>query len=178
MEPINLAQLPLVDNHCHGVYRAQGPFDAAPYRALFPESFGDETRHSHAAETLYYRRLLRALAERFGCAPSEAAVLAARNAQDGRELIRTLLGAANIETLLLDLGYPPAERVLPYAELGALAGCHAAPLVRLETLMQELIATHAPLDDVIYALRSALADVPAVGYVKLTTTCGHLTGPA
>ena len=55
MEPIDLAQLPLVDNHCHGVYGTQGPFDAASYRALFTESFGDETRHSHAAETLYYR---------------------------------------------------------------------------------------------------------------------------
>ncbi|HKB47121.1 MAG TPA: hypothetical protein VKC57_05455, partial [Ktedonobacterales bacterium] len=142
MEPIDLAQLPLVDNHCHGVYRAQGPFDAASYRALFTESIGDETRHGHAAETLYYRRLLRALTERFGCAPGEAAVLAARNAQDGRELTRTLLGAANIETLLLDLGYPPAERVLPYTELGALAGCRAAPMLRLETLMQELIAAH------------------------------------
>src|SRR5258706_745260 len=178
MEPIDLAQLPLVDNHCHGVYRAQGPFDAASYRALFTESFGDETRHGHAAETLYYRRLLRALAERFGCALGEAAVLAARNALDGRELIRTLLGAANVEMLLLDLGYPPAERVLPYAELGALAGCHAAPMLRLETLMQELIAAHARLDDVIEALRTALADIRAAGYVALKSIAAYRTGLA
>lgn len=176
MEPIDLVQFPLVDNHCHGVYRTQGPFDAASYRALFTESFGDETRHSHAAETLYYRRLLRALAERFGCAPGEAAVLAARNALDGRELTRTLLGAANIETLLVDLGFPPAERVLPYAELGALAGCRAAPMLRLETLMQELIAAHDRLDDVIEALRAALADVRAAGYVALKSIAAYRTG--
>src|SRR5260370_11179634 len=51
-------------------------------------------------------------------------------------------------------------------------------MLRLETLMQELIAAHDRLDDVIEALRAALADVRAAGYVALKSIAAYRTGLA
>jgi hypothetical protein len=178
MLAIDLTQVPAVDNHCHGLYRDQQPADPATWRAHFTESADIAMRAEHVATTLYYRRLLREMAAFFGCAPEEATVLAARRERDGRTLIRELLRAANIAALLVDTGYPSPERVLPEAEVSTLAGCRIAPMLRLEVLMQRLIAAHVTLDAVIEELRLTLADVRALGYVALKSVVAYRTGLA
>jgi predicted TIM-barrel fold metal-dependent hydrolase len=178
MTPIDLSQIPVVDNHCHGIYRDQTLPDAAAWRRLFTESRDPGMGEAHVATTLFYRRLLRALAAFLGCAPEEAAVLAARQAWDGRALIGALLRAANAEVLLIDQGFPASEVVLPDAEVAALAGCRAAPVLRLETLMQQLIPAHTTLEAVAEALRAALTDVRTRGYVALKSIAAYRTGLA
>ena len=59
--------------------------------------------------------------------------------KDGREFATTLLRAANIETLLIDTGFPPPQEVLPLPELGELGDCGAEPILRLEVLMERLL---------------------------------------
>jgi predicted TIM-barrel fold metal-dependent hydrolase len=178
MTAIDLSQIPVVDNHCHGLYRDQTLGDVAAWRRLFTESREPGVQEAHVATTLFYRRLLPALAAFLGCAPEEAAVLAARGAWEGRQVIASLLSAANIAALLIDEGFPAPELVLPGAEVAALAGCRVAPILRLETLMQDLIAAHARLDAVAEALRVALADVRARGYVALKSIAAYRTGLA
>ncbi|MGZ6387901.1 MAG: amidohydrolase family protein [Ktedonobacterales bacterium] len=176
MPTIDLSSIPLVDNHCHGIYAAQRYTDPATWRGHFTESRDVAMRAEHAASTLFYRRLLRELAAFFGCPPVEEAVLAARGSREGNELIGALLHAANIEALLIDQGYPPRELLLPDAEVGRLAGCRMAPMLRVELLMQDLIAAHATLDTVEEALRHALADVRGAGYVALKSIAAYRTG--
>lgn len=178
MTAIDLSPIPVVDNHCHGLYRDQELPDTAAWRRLFTESSDLGARAEHAAATLFYRRLLRELAAFLGCEPTEAAVLATRRARDGRELIGALLRAANLDALLIDQGYPAPELVLPDAEVAALAGCRVAPVLRLETLMQDLIAEHTTLEAVVEALGAALADVRAQGYVALKSIAAYRTGLA
>ncbi len=129
MTAIDLSQIPVVDNHCHGLLPAQHPADAAAWRQLFTESTGAETRRHHVTTTLFYRRLMRELALFLGCAPTDEAVLAARRSHNARDLIRLLLGAAHIEALLVDEGYPPptpfcrAPSWPPWPDVGSVRCC-------------------------------------------------------
>jgi predicted TIM-barrel fold metal-dependent hydrolase len=176
MTQIDLSEISVVDNHCHGLYREQRPADVAAWRRHFTESSDAELPARHVEMMLSYSRLTRAMASFLGCAPEEAAVLAARSARDDDALIADLLRAAKIDVLLVDGGYPPPERVRANTEVAALGRCQVAPILRLEVLMQELIAAHATLEAVEEALRAALADIRAAGYVGLKSIAAYRTG--
>jgi uncharacterized protein len=166
-----------VDDHCHGLYR-DVPRDLMGWRRLFTESREPGMAERHVPSMLSYQRLLRALADFLGCGPTETEVLTARQAHGGMELIGELLRAANIEVLLVDQGYPAPELVLPDVEVAAASGCRVASILRLETLMERLIAAHETLDAVEEALRAELADVRARGYVALKSIVAYRTGLA
>jgi hypothetical protein len=86
------------------------------------------------------------------------------------------LRAANVDTLLLDTGFPPPEEVLPVPELGELGGCRAEPMLRLEILMEGLLARHDSLADTEEAIAAALDDVRSQGYVALKSIVAYRTG--
>ena len=176
METVDLGRVPIVDNHCHGVRCFQVFEDLVSWRRAFTESANPGMPREHVASTVFYRRLIRALAGFLDCEPEEEFVLAARVASDGPELVRVLLRAANVEALLLDTGYPPPEEVLPEAELGELAGCRTEPMLRLETLMERLITEHSSLEEAKEALVAALGDVRGQGYVALKSIVAYRTG--
>jgi predicted TIM-barrel fold metal-dependent hydrolase len=174
---VDLSAVPLVDNHCHGFYRVP-PKDVTGWRRLFTESRDTGMPEHHVPSMLSYQRLVRQLAEFLGCGPSEAEVLAARQARDESELMATLLRAANIELLIVDTGFPAPELVLPHDEVTTLSGCRVEPILRLEVLMQRLIAEHPTLDAVEGALQAELADVRGRGYVGLKTIVAYRIGLA
>jgi len=176
MTSIDLSHIPLADNHCHGIYHTQGPMDAPAWRRLFTESSDPRMRSEHVATTLFYHRLVRKMATFFGCDPTEDAVLEARRQFDDRGLTGKLLRAAHIEVLFLDKGYPQQELVLSDAELSSVAGCRVAPMLRVELVMQRLIAEHNTLPAVIEALRAELNDVRGRGYVALKSIVAYRTG--
>lgn len=175
-EALDLTDIPVVDEHCHGFYRTQQPADAMAWRRHFTESADESIWQKHVPSTLFYHRLIRELALFFGCEAAESAVLDARSRYQPDDLIRSLLQAGNIETLLIDQGYPAAELLMPDEDVAALAGCRVGAFLRLENLMQELIAAHDTLDGVSEALRVALADVRAQGYVGLKSIVAYRTG--
>ena len=176
MEALDLRRVPVVDNHCHGIRRSQSFDDLVSWRRAFTESTDPGMPREHVASTAFYHRLVRALADFFDCEPEEEAVFAARAQRDVTELAGALLRAANVEALLLDTGYPPPEEVLPGAELGELGGCRAEPMLRLETLMERIIAEHGSLGEVKEALVVALDDVRGQGYVALKSIVAYRTG--
>jgi uncharacterized protein len=172
----DLTAIPIVDNHCHGMYRDTDQLDAPAWRRLFTESYDADVQREHVATTLFYQRLIRALATFWGCEPVEDAVLAARSRSAQDERIRMLLRDAQITALVVDQGYPPREQLLPDADVAALGGCRVFPMARLETLMERLIVTLATLSDVEDALRAALVDVRGQGYVALKSIAAYRTG--
>src|SRR5690242_859258 len=117
---LDLSAIPLIDNHCHGLYRDQDFAGPLAWRRLFTESYDPGMPREHVGSMVYYLRLMRALAQFLGCEPNEEAVLAARRAYGRDRLIGDLLHAANIEALIVDQGFPPRERLLPDAEVGRL----------------------------------------------------------
>jgi predicted TIM-barrel fold metal-dependent hydrolase len=176
VEAVDLRHVPVVDNHCHGILRSQDFDDVVSWRRAFTESAEPGMPREHVASTAFYRRLTRALAEFFGCEPEEKAVLRRRVERDAKELTSMLLRAANIEILLLDTGYPPPEEVLPSTELGELGGCRVEPMLRLETLMERLMAEQGSLRETKEALAAALGDVRDQGYVALKSIVAYRTG--
>jgi uncharacterized protein len=176
VEAVDLRHVPVVDNHCHGILRSQNFDDLASWRRAFTESADPRMPREHVASTAFYRRLIRTLAEFFGCEPDEETVFAARAQRDPPELTAELLRAANIETLLIDTGYPPPEAVLQGADLARLGDCRTEPMVRLETLMERLLAEHDSLEEAKEALAAALYDVRGQGYVALKSIAAYRTG--
>jgi uncharacterized protein len=176
MEAVDLTQVPVVDNHCHGVTKDQAFADAVAWRQAFTESTDPGMARDHVATTSLYRRLIPTLARFLDCEPDEEAVFAARSKEDSRELAADLLRAANIDTLLLDTGFPPPEEVFPVPELGDLVGCRTEPMLRLEILMENLLAKHDSLAETEEALAAALEDVRAQGYVALKSIAAYRTG--
>jgi uncharacterized protein len=175
-EAVDLRHVTVVDNHCHGVFRSQRFDDLVSWRRAFTESADPGMPREHVASTAFYLRLIRTFAAFFDCEPEEEAVFAARAEMEGSELTGSLLRDANIEILLVDTGYPPPEEVLPASELAELAGCRVEPMLRLETLMERLLAEHGSLEEVKEALADALDDVRGQGYVALKSIVAYRTG--
>ncbi len=176
MTPIDLSNVPLADNHCHGIYRTQTPVDVTAWRGLFTESSDLGMRSKHVTTTLFYRRLVREMATFFDCEPTEEAILIARQQLDEQHLIRTFLRDANFDVLFIDKGYPPQDLLLSDATVSDLASCRVAPMLRVELLMQRLITENATLSAVVEALRAALNDVRGQGYVALKSIVAYRTG--
>ncbi len=176
MPTVDLTQVPVVDNHCHGIRYDQIFKDLSGWRRAFTESTDPGMPRDHVATTSFYRRLIRTLSNFLDCEPDEETVFAARNGIGGRKLTADLLRAANVDTLLLDTGFPPPEEVLPVSRLGELGECRAEPMLRLETIMESLLARHGSLAETEEALAAALEDVRSQGYVALKSIVAYRTG--
>ena len=176
METVDLTQVSVVDNHCHGVLRDQAFGNITAWRRAFTESTDPGMPRDHVATTALYRRLIQTLAIFFDCEPEEEPVFAARREMGGRELTAALLRAANVDTLLLDTGFPAPAEVLPVPELGELGGCRAEPMLRVEVLMENLLAERDSLAATEEALAAALDDVRGQGYVALKSIVAYRTG--
>ncbi|HEY6580286.1 MAG TPA: amidohydrolase family protein [Rubrobacter sp.] len=176
MEFVDLTNVPVVDNHCHGVTTDQTFGDVEVWRRAFTESTDPGMPREHVATTTFYRRLIRTLAPFLGCEPTGDAVFAARIAREGKGLTAELLRSANIDTLLLDTGFPPQEEVFPVPELGELCGCRTEPMLRLEVLMESLLTEHDTLAATQEALAIALEDVRPGGHVALKSIAAYRTG--
>jgi predicted TIM-barrel fold metal-dependent hydrolase len=176
MESVDLTNVPVVDNHCHGVTTDQAFGNVEAWRRAFTESTDPGMPREHVVTTALYRRLIRALAPFLGCEPTEDAVFAARTAREGKKFTAELLRSANIDTLLLDTGFPPPEKVFPVPELGELGGCRTEPVLRLEVLMESLLTGCETLAATEEALAAALEDVRAGGHVALKSIAAYRTG--
>ncbi len=175
---MDLTNVPVVDNHCHPIFPSRDFGDLESWRRAFTESTDPGMSRDHVATTAFYRRLIRTLADFLGCEDDEEDVLASRARRDAGDLTADLLRSANIETLLLDTGYPPPEEVMPQDELAKLADCRAEPMLRLEILMQRLLSEHESLREVKEALASELSDVRGRGFVALKSIVAYRTGLA
>ncbi len=178
MTPIDLKHIPIADNHCHGIYIAHKTTNILAWRTRFTESSNAAMQQTHVATTLFYRRLLHAMAAFLGCEATEEAVLAARGTYSERDLVQKYLRDAHIDTLFVDKGHPPLDTILADDDLAKLAGCRVGPILRVELLMQDLIAEQSLLTNVIEKLKDALSDVRAQGYVALKSIVAYRTGLA
>ena len=131
----------------------------------------------HVPETVFYRWAIRELAAMLGCTPTTEAVLAARGSMSTDALARRLLGEANVAVLLVDHGYRTDE-TLPPAELATRLPCRVLPLLRLETLAQELIVRHETFDAMLDAYSATVERARADGFVGLKSIVAYRTGLA
>ncbi len=172
---LDLSAVPVVDNHCHPVLLAQS-MDALNFRGYFTEGSDPALAERHVANTVYYRWMLRQLALFYGCASTEEAVLAARNRLDDDSLVERLLRAANFDTLVLDPAYPLPEACYAPRRMGQLGHCRTVQLLRLETLMQQLIVEHNDFDEMCDRYEQHLIDLRAKGYIGFKSIVAYRGG--
>ncbi|MGZ4430310.1 MAG: amidohydrolase family protein [Gaiellales bacterium] len=175
---LDLSAIPLVDNHCHGLFRDDGPMDAPTMRARFSESAGEPFPTEHTTTSLHYLWAIRQMAARLGCEPGEQAVLSARAALSETEIDRLYLDDAGIAWLLVDDGYPDPARCCDRESQARRTGSRIGWVERVEAVAARLVGEHrtfATFDD---ALRDHLASARARGVCGLKSVAAYRSGLA
>jgi len=174
---LDLSPLPVLDHHCHSLLRRQTPFSPIEFQRFFSEG-GDETIvTAHVPNTIYFRWAIKELARFLGCEPTAEAVLAARAALDPKAWATRLVRDANIPRLLVDYGFQ-GDETLTHDELQAHLPGRIHPILRLETLAQELIVRHETFASMVDAYVAVLEGARAAGYVGLKSIVAYRTGLA
>jgi predicted TIM-barrel fold metal-dependent hydrolase len=171
---MELSEIPIVDHHCHAIRRPGPPLAGDDFRRSFAETT-DPAMAPHIRHTVFYMRVIRDLAELLGCEPSEEAVLAARAGSEPEAYSRRLFDAGNFRALLVDTGFATPDSY-GTADLSALVGRPVETILRLETLMEQLIATSVSFHQVEAGLRAAVRDARGLGVVGLKSIAAYRGG--
>ncbi len=176
--PLDLADLPLVDNHCHGLFADPAPLDADAYRSAFSEHPGEPFEPAHTQTSVHYLEALRIVAARLGCEPDEAAVVEARAALARDELEPRLLAGSGLRWLLVDDGYPAEDLAAPREQVAERTGARVGHVLRVEVLAQRLIPAGGSFAAFDEALRERLAACRAEGVCGLKSIAAYRSGLA
>ncbi|MGZ4468984.1 MAG: amidohydrolase family protein [Nocardioidaceae bacterium] len=169
-----LADLPLVDQHCHPV--VLDPLDRGAFELLLTEAQVPRP----AGTTVFDSQV--GLAVRRWCAPllgldahAEPDAYLARRAELGpRKVARRLLRACGTSDLLVDTGLQHPG-LCDLAELADLAGARVREVVRVEAVAEAVAAGGVGAADLGAALAAAL-DEHAAGAVAFKTVAAYRTG--
>jgi predicted TIM-barrel fold metal-dependent hydrolase len=172
---LDLSTIAVVDEHCHPVLIRQ-QMSVQEFRGYFTEATDTSFTKKHVQYTVYYLWMLRQLAELYGCARDEAAIIAARNAFTPDALLSHALQATAIDTLILDPAYPLPEECFTPEQMGKLGKCGVAKMLRLETEMQKLIVACGEFDEVVERFRQIVRNARANGYCSLKSIVAYRTG--
>jgi predicted TIM-barrel fold metal-dependent hydrolase len=174
---MDLSSIPVIDHHTHALLREGGPFSLTGFQRFFTESDDPRIHSKHAGQTLFFRWAIKELAAYFGCEPSAAAVLAARNAVPPDELARRMFRDANLAVLIIDYGFGAAVNQSP-DELQAKLPCRIERLLRLETMAQDLMLENEGYDGFLEAFSDRVENARANGHVGLKSIIAYRTGLA
>ncbi len=172
---LDLSTIPVVDNHCHAVLLNQ-TMDTPRFRRFFTESYDPIFAERHIQNTVYYLWMLRQMASFYGCSNTEDAILATRNKLDCISLTERLFRAANIDTLVLDTGFPPPFECLTPEQMGQSGHCRAIKLLRLEVLMQQLVVEYSDFDELVERFAMELSDIRGRGFAGLKSIVAYRGG--
>ena len=175
-----------VDHHCHGLVVGWAKADAPPWpswRRCFTESTNERVLARDVPELLGYRHFLRALGDLVGAGSSdEREVLAARDHLAGADsdvYLRQLLDHAGMGAMLVDTGFPGAG-ALPPRELERGSGRPVREIVRIESVIEEVLAAGGPptdtLDGLIDAFEERIAEAIEGGAVALKSVLAYRSG--
>jgi hypothetical protein len=171
---LDLAAIPIVDNHCHSLLREQPPDDEA-FRIHLTESYYPEVARDDVPYSLFYQWTFRELAGLLDCEPTPDAVHAARRARGLEWLTREIVERGNFKTWLIDTGYG-GDTTFGLDELRGLAPCRIEEILRLEPLIEGLILESTDFDGFLDAYRAALDDLRSRGIVGLKSAIAYRTG--
>ena len=172
---LDLTNIAVVDNHCHPVLLNQH-LDTVRFRGYCTEATDASFAEQHVPNTVHYLWLLRQMALFYGCEYTEEGILATRNHMGSDDLLEHLLRAANIDTLVLDPAYPPGAECYTPERMGQLGHCRTAKMLRLETLMQNLILEHADFDGLLEHYMEEVSLAREHGFCALKSIVAYRTG--
>jgi predicted TIM-barrel fold metal-dependent hydrolase len=172
---LDLSDVPFVDNHAHALTREQ-PATPAQLRRHFSEAHSPLLSDEHVGSAVNFRWALRQLGALLGIEPTEEAILARREELGLPAYARRLAIASGASHLLLDEGYPPPDLGFSSDEMEDMLGVHIGRMLRIETLVQDLILRHSEWPELPAAFDAALHE--ARGYVALKSIAAYRSGLA
>ena len=172
---LDLTSIPVVDNHCHPVLLSQH-MDALRFRSYCTEASDPSFAEKHVPNTVYYLWLLRQMATFYGCERNEEDILAARNHLGSDALLEHLFRSANIDTLVLDPAHPLSTECYTPERMGQLGHCRTVKMLRLETLMQQLILDYGDFDEVIEHFSAQVSSAHEHGFCAFKSIVAYRTG--
>jgi predicted TIM-barrel fold metal-dependent hydrolase len=173
---LDLSAIPIVDHHAHALLR-RPPATARQWLGCFSESRDPVLVEEHVLHTMFFRYAVKALAGLLDCEPAPEAVLAARDRMGSRAWAALMCSDAGIAGMLLDYGFRVDENYT-HDEMRALLPCCVEPILRLETLAQELILRHDTWDQVREAFVAGVEGARGAGYVAFKSIIAYRTGLA
>jgi len=176
--PIDLTSIPILDHHCHAFLERSTPYSALEFQGFFSEGGDDGIVAEHTPNSVFFRWAIKELGQFLGCASTTEAVLAARAAVALNEIGARMLRDANIPALLIDYGLAGADRMSIDDMKASLPMCRIEPILRLETMAQELILKYETFDQVVEALVATVEGARAAGHVGLKSIIAYRTGLA
>lgn len=175
---LDLSDIAIIDNHCHGLFSDSAPITEAAYRHRFSECAGEPFGADHTATSAHYLWAIRQIAAALGCEPDEEAVLAARGARSSDELDALFLRSANLAWLLVDDGYPDPADCSDREALAQRAGCRVGWIERVETVAESLVEDAGGFSSFEHALRAHLESARDRGVCGLKSVAAYRSGLA
>ncbi len=172
---IDLGHISILDHHAHPLLKREATADLAGFRQWFTESTDGEIHANHVEHTIFFQTAIRWLAELLDCQPIVSAVLEARKALDYEAWVERLFTEANISMLLCDYGYG-GEQSLNHQEMATLLPCDVRPILRLETLAEQLIIQYETFEPMLEAYQSIVGKARSRGYVAFKSIAAYRTG--
>ena len=161
-----------IDHHCHPLRRWPFRLSAVELRAGFTEALDPQLAEHHVVHTVAYQDATRRIAGALDCDPTEAAVLAHRDAADPAQYAKRLLARATTDTMLVDTGFSAADAFTP-AEQEQATGIRQREIIRLETLAESLIGYATEPREWFSAIRAALRSAVERGAIGVKTICAY-----
>ena len=175
---LDLTSIPILDHHCHAFIKRATPYSSLEFQGFFSEGGDEGMVAEHTPNSVFFRWGIKELAQFLECEPMTEAVLATRSTIPLNELGARTLQDANIPVLLIDYGLGGADRMSIPEMRASLPGCRIEPILRLETMAQELILQHETFDQVVDAFVATVEAARAAGHVGLKSIIAYRTGLA
>ena len=176
--PLDISSIPILDHHCHAFLKRSAPYSALEYQGFFSEGGDSGIVAQHTPNSVFFRWAIKEVARYLGCEVNTEAIVAARAAMPLNELGARMLGDANIPVLLIDYGLAGADRMSIAEMRTSLPMCRIEPILRLETMAQELILQYEAFDQVVDAFVATVEEARATGHVGLKSIIAYRTGLA
>ena len=171
---LDLSAIPIVDHHSHPLRRLP-PGTSEEWLSYFTESADPELIQKHVPHTLFFQYAVRALGVLLNCEANAVAILNARDKLGQAGWAKLLIQDANIKTMLMDYGFRGKESY-SHMEMKDLLPCRIEPILRLETLAQELIVKQDTFSQFLEAYVAEVEKATSNGYVALKSIIAYRTG--
>jgi hypothetical protein len=162
--PLDLASIPILDHHCHAFLNRATAYSALEFQRFFSEGGDEGIVAEHTPNSVFFRWGIKEIAKFLGCQPTPEAVRVARAAVPLDGLGTRMLRDANIPVLLIDYGLAGADRMSIAGMRASLPACRIEPILRLETMAQELILQHETFDQFVEAFITTVEGARAEHY--------------
>jgi predicted TIM-barrel fold metal-dependent hydrolase len=172
---LDLSDVPFVDNHAHALFREQ-PATPAAFRRHFGEAHSPLLGEQHVGSAVHFRWALRQLGALLGIEPTEESILTGRERLGLKAYARRLAISSGISHLLLDEGYPPPDLGFSSVEMEAMLDVRVERILRIETMVQDLILRYEAWPDVTAGFDAALNDAGDI--VALKSIAAYRSGLA